>query len=71
MKNKWYKDKPTDRFWWCDNGQEVVGEFLFTFDKIHVFNLFRDYPFKLTKEQKQIFDEDTEYYWAVFFKDRK
>ena len=60
----------------CENGfrwiekPDQVGERLFTFDGEQVFNLFRDYPYALTKEQKKIFDEINPY-WADFFKDRK
>ena len=32
--------------------------------------MFHDYPYKLTKEQKQIFDKENPE-WADFFKDRK
>ena len=46
-----------------------VGEWLFSFDKKHIFNMFRDYPQELTDEQKKIFDEENPY-WADFFKDR-
>lgn len=48
---------------------ETVGEFLFSFDQETVFNLFRDYPDKLTAEQKEQFDAENPY-WADFFKDR-
>jgi len=48
---------------------DVVGEWLFTFDGKTVFNMFSDYPFKLTPEQKKIFDEENPF-WADFFKDR-
>lgn len=41
----------------------------FSFDKKHIFNMFRDYPHELTDEQKKIFDEENPY-WANFFKDR-
>lgn len=46
------------------------GEFLFTFDGKHIFNLFRDYPHELTSEQKEIFDAENPY-WANYFKDRQ
>ena len=69
MQYEWYKEEETDTIWWLDNGDEVVGEFVFSFDKKKRFNLFRDYPFKLTKEQKEIFDKENPD-WADFFKDR-
>ena len=53
---------------WIDKpGQK--GEFLFTFDGKQVFNLFHDYPYALTEEQKETFDLENPY-WADFFKDR-
>lgn len=48
---------------------DKVGERLFTFDGVQIFNLFRDYPHALTKEQKRVFDEANPF-WADFFKDR-
>lgn len=56
-------------FEWIEDS-ERVGEMLFTFDGEHIFNLFRDYPHKLTVEQKQIFDSKNPF-WADYFKDRK
>ena len=67
--NKLYKNNPTDKIWWLDNEDETKGEFVFTFDKNTYFNMFADYPHKLTAEQKKIFDKENPY-WADFFKDR-
>lgn len=69
MKNNFYKNNDTDQIWWVDN-IEKIGEHLFTFDKKQIFNLFEDYPYKLTKEQKEIFDKENPF-WKDFFKDRK
>ena len=69
MKDKWYKNSPNDKIWWLDNASESVGEWIFSFDKVHTFNMFADYPHKLTPEQKKIFDRENPY-WADFFKDR-
>ena len=69
MNDKWYKNKPSDKIWWLDNSNESVGEWVFTFDKVHTFNMFADYPHKLSKEQKETFDRENPY-WAEFFKDR-
>lgn len=63
------KNNPTDKIWWVDN-PDVVGEWLFTFDKKTIFNMFRDYPFKLSPKQKAIFDEENPE-WVNFFKDRQ
>lgn len=68
MKNNFYKNEDTDQIWWVDN-IEKVGEHLFSFDKKKIYNLFRDYPHKLTKEEKEIFDKENPF-WKDFFKDR-
>lgn len=68
MKNNFYKNNDTDQIWWVDN-TEKIGEHLFTFDKKKIYNLFEDYPYNLTKEQKEIFDKENPY-WKEFFKDR-
>ena len=62
-------DNSSLRFSWIDN-PEQVGEMLFTFDGVQVFNLFRDYPNALTPEQKRLFDEANPF-WVDYFKDRK
>ena len=67
--NNFYKENPTDQIWWVDN-PEMIGEWLFSFDRIRVFNLFRDYPWQLTPEQKAIFDKENPY-WKEFFSDRQ
>lgn len=63
------KNEPGDVIWWVDNPDQK-GVWLFSFDKKNVFNMFRDYPAKLTKKQKEIFDKENPY-WADFFKDRQ
>ena len=66
--NSLYKNNPNDVIEWVDNG--LIGVFEFTFDRGQtVFNLFADYPYKLTPEQKAIFDKENPY-WADFFKAR-
>lgn len=76
MLGEFYKNNPKDIIWWVEEGEEINGEFypsdgnfLFSFDKKKVFNMFRDYPQELTPEQKAIFDKENPY-WANFFKDR-
>lgn len=64
---KWVKDSKSDCIWWLQNG--VKGAFIFSFDKKTSFNMFSDYPWKLTKEQKEIFDRENPF-WADFFKSR-
>ena len=70
MRNKWYKNEPTDKIWWLDNSDEKVGEWIFSFDKKTTYNMFADYPHKLTHEQKEIFDRENQF-WKDFFADRK
>jgi len=69
-KKIWFKNDATDHIWWLDNGNEVKGEFIFSFDKKTEFNLFADYPHKLTAEQVALFDKENPY-WANYFAYRK
>ena len=57
------KEKP--EFRWVDT-PDSIGEFLFTFDGVRIFNMFRDYPYELTEEEKQIFDRENPY-WKNYF----
>ena len=61
----WIKNNPDDMIWWVDN-PDVKGQMLFSFDKKNVFNLFADYPHKLSKRQKEQFDKETPF-WRDFF----
>lgn len=63
-----FKKNKTDKIYWAET-PDTVGEFLFSFDKKKVFNLFADYPDKLTPEQKEIFDAENPY-WVNFFNGR-
>ena len=69
LSKDFYKENPTDKIWWVDN-PDVVGVWEFSFDRQTVFNLFEDYPYKLTPEQKEMFDKENPY-WADYFKDRQ
>ena len=69
LSKAFYKENPSDQIWWVDN-PDVLGVWEFSFDKVNVFNMFEDYPWKLTPEQKAIFDRENPY-WADFFKDRQ
>lgn len=70
MKTKFFKNNPTDKIWWVDNIGEAVGEFLFSFDRVKIYNMFQDYPYNMTEEEVEIFDWENPY-WAEFFADRK
>ena len=63
-----YKNNKNDKIWWIDNTEQLV--MLFTFDKKKIFSLWGDYPYNLTKEQKELFDKENPY-WRDFFKNRK
>jgi hypothetical protein len=65
--NKFYKKNKDDVISWVESYAD--GVFEFTFDREHIFNLFRDYPWQLTAEQKAIFDRENPF-WADFFADR-
>lgn len=70
-KNKsitFYKNNKKDSIYWIDD-PEIIGEYLFTFDKKKIYNLFADYPHNLAEEEKTIFDKENAY-WADFFSDR-
>ena len=68
MANKviFYKKNPEDKIWWVDNGGDVKGEMVFSFDKKKLYNLFKDYPQNLSKEEKEIFDSENEFLKEYF-----
>jgi hypothetical protein len=68
MSDKYVKQKRRDKIWWLSN-PDRTGEFVFSFDRKTNFNLFADYPDKLTADQKALFDKENPH-WADFFKDR-
>lgn len=68
-----YKNRPFDKIWWAVSLSKVdgewsvcEGEFLFSFDRKTIYNLYHDYPYKLTPEQKKIFDKENPF-WAEYF----
>jgi hypothetical protein len=65
---EFFKNKDTNIIDWIDN-TECKGEFLFTFDKQKIYNLFADYPHELTEIEKRIFDKENPY-WRKFFANR-
>ena len=74
---EFYKKNRSDKIWWVDQSIEkedgtydsIIGEHLFSFDKKKIYNLFADYPWNLSLEEKEIFDKENPY-WANFFKGR-
>lgn len=66
--NKFYKKEKTNKIWWVDNSDKE-GVWEFSFDKKKVFNMFSDYPNKLTREQREVFNKENPF-WKDFFRDR-
>ena len=62
MLGDFYKKKPSNKIWWVDNYWQR-GFLLFSFDKKKIYNLFRDYPWKLSKEEREIFNKENPF-WA-------
>lgn len=69
MSSNWYKNNKSDTIWW-EKTPGIVGEWIFSFDKKQEFNMFADYPHKLTAAQKAVFDKENPH-WADFFSDRQ
>ena len=69
MKNDsgFYKRKAGETILWKNGG---LGEWLFSFDGIKIYNMFRDYPHNMTPDEVRIFDNENPE-WASFFSDRK
>lgn len=65
----YYKNNPEDVIWWKET-PDTKGDWVFSFDREKDFNLFRDYPERLTDAQKAIFDRENPQ-WAQFFKGRQ
>lgn len=63
-----FKQNKDDIIWWVDTS-DVDGDWLFSFDKKKIYNMFSDFPQKLTEEEVKIFVKENPY-WADFFKDR-
>lgn len=61
-------DEDGGQILWIDNS-DTIGVWEFSFDGKTVFNMFEDYPWKLTPMQKAQFDVENPY-WADYFKDR-
>ncbi len=59
------KYKPTDTIWWVDFWNENDGDMYFSFDTKKFYNFWTDYPEKLTKDEKAIFDKENPE-WVLF-----
>ena len=60
-----YKNEKDDKVWWLDV-YDTVGQFIFSFDKKKKYNLFSDYPEKLSVREWLIFNKENEF-WKKFF----
>ena len=69
MLSNFYKKNKTDKILWIDN-LETFGEYLFSFDKKHIYNLFQDYSHNMTDAEVEIFNSENPY-WAEFFSIRQ
>ena len=69
MLSDFYKQNESDLIWWVDD-IDHIGHFLFSFDQNKIYNMFADYPHNLSKEEKEIFDNENPY-WKDYFKDRQ
>ena len=63
--NNWEKLDPNGSIYWLVTDE--TGTYIFTFDKVKTFNLWFDYPDKLTDEEREIFDKETGGFWRRFF----
>ena len=73
-----YKKNKGDKIYWVDhyainfitNEPDVIdGELLISFNRHNMLDLWRDYPWNFTPEQKALFDKENPY-WANFFERR-
>lgn len=65
MEYSFYRRNPDDRVWWVRlKGQK--DPLLFSFDRKKIFDFWTDYPDRLTKEQKTLFDRENPF-WAKFY----
>ena len=66
---EFYRKDKKSKVWWA-YVKGYKGIHIFSFDKMKTYNLFHDYPYKLSPVEKAIFDE-YEPFWAKFFKKRQ
>lgn len=65
MELVFYKNNENDKIWWTRNPEMLVS-LRFSFDKKKLYDPFKDYPYNLSKEEKELFDKENpemaEYY---------
>lgn len=67
-KGCFFKQEKDDAVWWYDKF-DTTGEMLFSFDRKKLYNLFRDYPWKLSVTEWLTFNRENEF-WENFFEVR-
>ena len=82
IQKEFYKKDETHKIYWVrfiietigadgkKSYEDVIGEPAVSFDKKDILYLFKDYPSRFSKEEKDLFDKENPY-WAEFFKNRK
>lgn len=65
MLSDFYKHNESDTIWWVDD-LDHVGRVFFSFDKKKIYNMFSDYPDKLSKNEIEIFKRENQY-WSDYF----
>lgn len=63
-----YKEKPSDKIWQVTDIDCRCGPMV-SFDGDTILDLFSEYPWHFTQEQKELFDQENPY-WADFFRSR-
>lgn len=58
MDNKFYKNNLDSRVWWLVNNNSDFDEFLFSFDKNKIYDLYKDYGVNMSDEEMRILNED-------------
>ena len=61
-----HKKKLKDKIYWLSKKDETFGEFLFSFDLKKIYNLYSDYPHKLTKQEQDIFNKENPFWFNYF-----
>ncbi|MCD8209087.1 MAG: hypothetical protein LUD72_14205 [Bacteroidales bacterium] len=61
------KDSPEDKVYGVGTVRQLRGPHFFTFDKKNIYNLWSDFPEKLTDEEVRIFCKENQY-WVKDFK---
>lgn len=67
-KNPQYEDfyRKKNSTIWNTSKIDAIGEVNISFDKKKIYNLFKDYPYNMTKEEIEILKKE-EPYWVNFF----